>query len=192
MAGWSGDWPRNCASAATRPQRDRSGRTDRNADVSDAVSTPRSSQTAIFRMAMATPCGRITRRKAEACPGRRRGRWKPTSRSRRGSKADCPGPRKRSLSGSRQSPCKLATSAWASRANRAIVPSAAGRACATLPPRVAVLRTCGPPISPAASNNAWACWRTSGEATTWLSGKRGADKQASPAAAPSGTFPGFG
>ena len=84
------------------------------------------------------------------------GMWKPTMISLDLSIADLPGPRKSEVKGILRVPLALAISATASRAVSAMVPSAAGRAWATLPPRVAVLRTCGPAIRLQASVKAWA------------------------------------
>src|SRR5512138_811702 len=61
-----------------------------------------------------------------------------------------------------------------------MVQSAAGRAWATLPPRVATLRTCGPAIRLQASVNAWAWARTRGSSTMRLTGSAAPTKSSSP------------
>ncbi len=76
--------------------------------------------------------------------------------------ADLPGPRKSEVKGMRRVPETAAISTCASRAVKVMVPSAAGSACAALPPRVATLRTWGPPIRLQASTSAWACVPTKG------------------------------
>ena len=102
---------------------------------------------AIPNIGSATPCGRIMRDEALASCSPVALKRNAVSTSRVLSIADLPGPRNNEVNGIQRRLLYEATSTSASKALRAVVPSAAGKAWATFPPIVATLRTCGPPTT---------------------------------------------
>ena len=117
------------------------------------------------KMGRATPCGRMIR--SNALPlwaGQTEKRKAPSSWW--GASRFLPGPAKIVSSGCQTLLTSPSTheQTWtsASKASSPIVPSAAGRAWATLPPSVATLRTWGPPTTLQLSASAVPCCRISG------------------------------